>query len=335
MLKMSERETAVILRMALYFVVSAVLGLSSAASNADRNDCKEDASPIVSFVEFQSPNLLAPQTPLTLKGKLSLPVQNDSQQRCFVARRDLPAVVILHGSSGVDSRGDFHASALNAAGIATLEIDMWEARGVVGANNRPPLPLFTYPDAFSALAFLSAHAHIAPDRIGVLGFSWGGVISLAAAEQLYAGMFGGSRGLKFKAHVAHYPVCYAFNKTDFPSPPFPPTPAQSGIQFLNLTGAPILVQIGSEDDYDNGTARCHSLAQSVNPSNNNVVEVATYEGAYHGWDRIMIPITVFDPFANEGSFFTSGVVPKVEIKADVEKAYAARKRVVSFFRHHL
>jgi len=322
--------------MPLHLVVSAILSLSSAAANAAGDECRENGAPAVSFVEFQSPNLAAPQSPLTIKGKLSLPVRSDSRlpRPCFVARHNLPAVVILHGSSGVDSRGDFYAAALNAAGIATLEIDMWEARGVVGGTNRPALPILTYPDAFSALAFLGAHPNIAPERIGVLGFSWGGVISVAAAEQLYAGMFGGSAGPRFKAHVANYPVCYAYNKT-FPSPPFPPTPAQAGIQFLNLTGAPVLLQIGTEDDYDNGAAHCRSLADFVNPSNNDVVEVAVYEGAYHGWDRIMVPITVQDPFANEGSVFKTGVVPTVEFKADVEKAYASRNRVVSFFRRHL
>src|SRR4030095_4009949 len=319
-------------RMLVYFLLSAVLSLMPTVSEAAEKECKDDATPIISFVQFQSPNLLAPQSPLTIKGKLSLPVHADANQRCFAARRDVPAVVILHGSNGVDSRGDFYAESLNAAGIATLEIDMWEARGVVGALNRPPLPLFTYPDAFSALAFLSAHPNIAPGRIGVLGFSWGGVISVASAEQLYAGMFGGNTGLRFKAHVAHYPICYVYNKTDFP-PPVPPTPAQAGIQFLNLTGAPVLIQIGTEDEYDNGPGHCRRLADSVNPG--NVVEVAVYEDAFHAWDRIMIPIRVMDPFANEGSFFKTGVVPPVEIKANVDEAYAARARAVRFFRRQL
>lgn len=317
-----------------YALFGAALSVMPMICGAAQSECKQDATPIVSFVQFQSPDLLAPKSPLTIKGKLSLPVNADANQRCFSARRNVPAVVILHGSGGVDSRGDFYAEALNAAGIATLEIDMWEARGVVGAVNRPPLPLFTYPDAFSALAFLGAHPNVAPDRIGVLGFSWGGVISLASAEQLYAGMFGGTGGPRFKAHVAHYPTCYVFNKTDFP-PPVPPTPAQAGIQFLNLTGAPILIQIGTEDDYDNGVTPCNNLADAVNPSNGNVVEVAVYDDAFHAWDRIMIPIRVFDPFADQGSFFKNKVVPPVEIKANVGAAYAARERVVRFFRQQL
>ncbi len=63
--------------------------------------------------------------------------------------------MILHGSAGIDFRGDFYAKALNNAGIATLEIDMWEGRGISSAEDRPPLPLFTCPDVFAPLGFFN------------------------------------------------------------------------------------------------------------------------------------------------------------------------------------
>ena len=312
--------------------VSGVLVLVSGACAAAQSDCRNDATPIVSFVQFKSPHFQLKEQPLpeyTVKGKLTLPVRADANQRCYSAHRNVPAVVILHGSSGVDSRGDFHAESLNAAGIATLEIDMWEARGVVGAANRPPLPVATYPDAFAALNLLQSHPNIAKDRIGVLGFSWGGVISVASAESFYAQRFG--QQLRFKAHVAHYPACYVFNNTSFP-PSVVPSLERAGILFTDPTGAPMLIQIGTEDDYDNGPGPCRNLADSVSAG---LIEVAVYEGAYHAWDRIMIPVTVQDPFADQGSLFKTGKVPTVEIKADVDQAYEARKRVVRFFREHL
>jgi len=305
-------------------LIGALMGLCSALAHAGDAECRRDGPPAISFVQFESPNLAAPAgPPLTIKGKLTLPKRGCGE------RQKLPAVLILHGSSGVDSRGDFYEAELNDAGIATLQIDMWEARGVVGPSNRPQAPILTYPDAFSALTFLALHPPIAADRIGVLGFSWGGVISLAAAEQLYAGMFGGGR--KFKAHVANYPVCYGYNTT---IPGLPP-PAQFGTQFLHLTGARVLIQIGSNDSYDNGTAHCKELAQSVNPDNNNVVRVAEYPGAYHAWDRLMVPLAGPDPFGDEGSYFLTGQVPIVQIVPSVEQAYASRERVVRFFRRHL
>jgi dienelactone hydrolase len=129
-------------------------------------------------------------------------------------------------------------------------------------------------------------------------------------------------------------VCYGANNAALTAP-FGVSPAQAGTQYLHLTGAPVLIQIGSNDGYDNGTAHCVALAQSVNPSNNDVVQVAEYQGAYHAWDRIMVPITALDPFGDEGSYFVTGQIPAVQLVPDVAQAYASRDRVVSFFRDHL
>lgn len=316
---------------------AAVLTAAAGASRATDLPCGDERTSTVSFISFQSPNIaVTPPTLLTIKGKLAVPAAT-SDFRCDLgwgvgANGKRPAVLILHGSSGVDSRGDFYERALNAAGITTLQIDMWEARGVTGIANRPGLPVLTYPDAFSALAFLAVQPGVDAQRIGVLGFSWGGVMALGTAEQLYAGQFGGGR--KFKAHVANYPVCYGANNPGLVAP-FGVTPAQAGTQFLHLTGAPVLIQIGSNDSYDNGTAHCTALAQAVNPGNNNVVKVNTYPGAYHAWDRLMIPVTAPDPFANEGSYVATGVVPIVTIVPDVAQAYTSRDRVVRFFRGSL
>jgi uncharacterized protein len=319
-------------RVAFSGFIGAFLALFCTASIADI-DCPGTGIPAISFIQFQSPNLAAPNSPLTIKGKLSLPTGGGKDRaRCVNARKQFPAVLILHGSAGVDSRGDFYEEALNDAGIATLQIDMWEARGVIGLANRPAAPILTIPDAFTALAFLSAHPSIERGHIGVLGFSWGGAISLASAEQRYVKLFGG--GLTFAAHVANYPVCYGANNPALFPPPF--TPATAGTQFLNLTGAPVLIQIGSNDDYDNGTAHCLALAAQVNPTNNNVVQVNEYPNAFHAWDRLMIPVTALDPFANEGSFLKgqSGLLA-VRIVPDVEQALESRERVVRFFRQHL
>ena len=265
--------------------------------------CRTD----LSFVEFQSIDLeQTPPVPLTVKGKLKIPFLKHRSKW-----RKLPAVVILHGSSGVDFRGDFYARALNAAGIATLEIDMWEARKITTTADRPPFPLFTYPDAFGALAFLAEHPKIDPERIGVLGFSWGGVIAMAAATNIYASQFGNGR--HFAAHVAHYPVCYTYN-SQYP-----------GTDFYDLTGAPILIQIGDEDGYDNGCEPCFALRDSLDMDEKKLVKIVVYENAYHAWDRLEVPVTIEDPFSNLGAGGTVGLIP------DVDCAYESRRRAVGFF----
>jgi len=61
----------------------------------------------------------------------------------------------------------------------------------------------------------------------------------------------------------------------------------------------------------------------------SLLTVISYEGAFHAWDRLQVPITIQDPFSN------CGVGGAVEIVPDVEQAYKSRKKVVRFFRRHL
>ncbi len=320
-------------RLAL-FTMSAALLITPLFSKADDGrDCRGE--PAISFVEMQTPNLVLNASGqvvtngmLTLKGKYRVP--RDCKDRRGYG--GLPAVLILHGSSGVDSRGDFHAEALNEAGIATLEIDMWEARGIGSGASRPALPTLTYSDAFTALRFLGNQRGINSQRIGVLGFSWGAVVSMASATQNVATAMGGN--LRFKAHAAHYPICYAYNNPAIPNSSFG-TPAGNP-----LTGAPILVQIGSQDDYDranssgDGAARCQSLKANLPANEQVIMSVVRYEGAYHGWDRLMVPIKANDPFGHLGADRFDPYA-RVELRPDPAKAYEAQRRLVRFFERSL
>ena len=58
------------------------------------------------YVAF--PNLAAP--PLTVAGKLRLPLEDDRP-----TDKSMAAVLICHGSDGVDGRGEFYAPSLNEA----------------------------------------------------------------------------------------------------------------------------------------------------------------------------------------------------------------------------
>lgn len=250
-----------------------------------------------SYVAFET----RADPPLTVAGKLRLPV----------AEAPVAAVLICHGSDGVDGRGEFYAPALNAAGFATLEIDMWAARGSArGAAARPGSPIATLPDAFAALAFLRAQPEVDADRIGIMGFSWGGVVTLLSAAGRFAEKYGhGAPG--FAAHAAHYPVCWAFLN----NPAF---------ALDDLTGSPILLQTGEADAYDTPGAG-ERLAGRLRASGGAEIEAVSYPGAGHGFDRDMPAQTINDPFAHEGA---GG---PVLMAFDPAAATAARDRLVAFF----
>jgi dienelactone hydrolase len=75
---------------------------------------------------------------------------------------------------------------------------MWGARGLKGGPfGRPKSLAETFPDAYGALLFLADTAGIDPQQSGVMGFSWGGGLSLltasAALTEKWTGAARGSR----------------------------------------------------------------------------------------------------------------------------------------------
>ncbi|HEX8435932.1 dienelactone hydrolase family protein [Archangium sp.] len=258
-------------------------------------------TPVVrhSYVSFPA---LGSPTPLQVAGRLNLPMGTQGK---------VPAVLIAHGSGGVDSRGGFHAQALNEAGIATLEIDMWSARGLSGgAEGRPRAVAETLPDAYGALKYLSAHPSIDASRIGITGFSWGGVMSMLTATQKYAAR--AEPGQRFVAHAPFYPVCWAYNRV--PS-----------YEFGALTGSPVFLQAGEADQYDNPDS-CQGLVDSLAPADREQVVLRMYPGATHGWDRLEPAIQVTDPYSHTGQ---GGLV---DIRPSPEVAETSRRAMVDFFR---
>jgi dienelactone hydrolase len=243
--------------------------------------------------------------PLTIAGKLSTPVESGPA----------PAVLICHGSDGVDPRGAFHGAALNGAGFATFEIDMWAARGVKrGALARPRSVPETLPDAFAALVFMARQPEIDPGRLGILGFSWGGVVSLLTATPRWRNLLG-ANAPPIRAHAALYPVCWAYENVP-------------GLSLAELTGAPILIQAGDADAYDDPDGLEQLLAR-LPVSSRTLIRGVTHKGAGHGFDRDAPARTIVDPFAHKGA---GG---PVLMAFHPEAAAAARAANVAFFSQSL
>lgn len=226
------------------------------------------------------------------------------------SNQTMPAVIIMHSSSGIDSTGKFYAKALNNAGIATLEIDLWGARNLQGGSaDRPASPQETLPDVFAAMAYLAAQPAIDVNRIGIIGFSWGGVLSMLTATEQYMSLTG--QPLRFAGHVAHYPVCWLYNNVP-------------GFEFTNLTGAPVLIQTGGLDDYDLPDT-CPQMAANLTEDEQELIEVNVFNRAYHAWDRLEPTWVVNDPYAHLGLGGEVTLAPNKRI------ARKSRKNVVEFF----
>ncbi|MCR1826344.1 dienelactone hydrolase family protein [Pseudomonas oleovorans] len=226
----------------------------------------------------------------------------------------VPAVVILHGSAGMDSRGVLHGADLNAQGIATLELDMWGARGLAGgAAQRPTRVHDTLPDLAGALAFLAQHLDIDAGRIGAIGFSWGGVQAmLAATAPIHADLQRAS-GVRLGALAAFYPVCWGYNRVP-------------GYDFRELAPVRLLVLTGSEDQYDDDPQACPSLLAALSPAARERVTVKVFAGAQHGFNGLEPAQQYEDPFLHRGKGGLGLSAPDPEARA------ASQAAVVALFR---
>ncbi|MFZ2469364.1 MAG: dienelactone hydrolase family protein [Parvibaculum sedimenti] len=215
-------------------------------------------------------------TPLTIAARMRVP-QHEGK---------LPAVVLLHGSAGPSAREGGYADMLNMAGFATLEPDQWAARGIVGgAEGRPKSVTETLPDLYGARAFLAKHPKIDADRIGVAGFSFGGVAAMLAACHAHNDKF--LPGGAFRAIMPTYPSTWLFNRVP-------------GFEFGDLVDAPVMLVTGALDQYDNDAQVSAKLVEGLRPADRKKVCIEVMADAHHGFDMPGVDVEVNDPFGNQG-----------------------------------
>src|SRR5262245_4571983 len=230
----------------------------------------------------------------------------------------LPVVVILHGSAEVDGRGASYAEVLNQAGIATFEIEMWR---LTEGRGRPVSTRFTLPHAYGSLLYLSRHHLIDPNRIGVMGFSWGGVMSGLMSSAELTGQYTAGKA-RFAAHLALYPVCashasvLAGEATYFPAS-----------TYREVTGKPVHFLAGDKDDYDDPDG-CNKFIDALPEKVRHHFSLTIYVGATHGWDSRSSGVYP-DRAANKGK---GGYV---NVIADPAIAKQSREFAVLFFAKNL
>lgn len=258
------------------------------------------------LVSFDSQPLASTDkaTPIRIPAVLSMPTK---------AKRPVPAVVILHGSAGMDSRGPLHANDLNAQGIATLELDMWGARHLSGgAQGRPSRVHDTLPDLAGALAYLAKLPGIDSHRVGLLGFSWGGVQTMLAASAPISEELKQASAVRPVAMVAFYPVCWGYNHVP-------------GYTFEQLAPVHLLVLVGEKDQYDDDPHACSSLISNLPVQDQTRARVVVYPSAEHGFNGLEATQEYQDPFLHRGKGGMGRSAP------DPTARDASRKAVVEFF----
>lgn len=199
-----------------------------------------------------------------------------------------PAIVLLHGRGGAYSglkRGTYTAQSLTARhrmwgrfwasrGYAALLVDSFGPRGYPDGfprhsyRERPAAvsEQFVRPlDAYGALAYLKSRRDIAANRIGVQGWSNGGmtVLSLFGADPPGTKQRDVHRG--FRAGLAQYPSCrMQLRERDYR--PYAP-----------------LLMLTAEDDEEVSPRVCETFAELMR-LRGHAVEFVLYERAHHSYD---------------------------------------------------
>jgi carboxymethylenebutenolidase len=198
-----------------------------------------------------------------------------------------PAVVALHGRSGLYSSqaGRYNAATLSsrhrmwgefwaARGYLVLFVDSFGPRGhpagfAAGTlRERPPevneitiRPL----DAYAGLRYLRSRARVVGDRVFLQGWSNGGSAALSAMAVGAPGLRRGDSG--FRAAIALYPAC---------------TQVGRGYGRQYRTYAPLVLLIGADDEEVSPT-RCAALVRTAR-ANGSQIDFVLYEGATHSYD---------------------------------------------------
>ena len=244
----------------------------------------------------------------------------------------VPAVVLLHSNAGIVGVGDFYARALNAVGIATLEIDSYTPRGVrSGSDRNAPVLCDRLPDAWGALVALAKDARINPQKIGIAGFSSGGAIAIMAGmgvrpARLALGNPTLLQEQVFAAHFALYPACANImdDQQRIRSWINPGRPQNWG-----ATGKPIHITSGTNDDFDfNSKTDCLRMSEEF-PAIASQLTVRMVEGATHAFDWPNPSTSAYSPFAKAQ---TGGMVT---MRYSAKEAEIAQKEMVEYFKNHL
>jgi dienelactone hydrolase len=187
-----------------------------------------------------------------------------------------PTVVLLHGCGGMlTNSGILTASYRNWAdrfvqsGYVALLPDSLNPRGQRSLCEQQKRSILEsrerVEDAYAALQWLVRQSYVAGDRIGLIGWSNGGSGTLYGIRETQP-----HRG--FRAAVAFYPGCRTLARSKTPYRPY----------------APLLILAGEADDWT-PAAPCVELTE-VAKKQGAPMEIVTYPGAHHSFDRINLPV---------------------------------------------
>jgi dienelactone hydrolase len=199
--------------------------------------------------------------PAELAGELRIPKPGTDK---------FPAVILIHGSGGIDARHARWVDELNSAGIATFLVDSFSGRGIVNTiTDQSQLEaLAMMVDAYRALALVAQHPRIDAGRIAVMGFSKGAVGAVYSSNERFRKMYGPSN-VEFAAHIGMCTPCYTTYRDDD-----------------KVSSKPIRLFHGQADDWV-PIQPCRDYVERLKKAGADVA-LTEYPGAAHAYDAFVL-----------------------------------------------
>lgn len=206
----------------------------------------------------------------TISGDLILPEGNGP----------FPVMVIAHGSGGVVKREYTWADFFKSKGIASFIVDTYKDRGIVDtiADQGQLTFVGSAADHLVALKLLATHPKLDPMRIGIIGFSRGGIVSVGTAFDVWRKRLAGN--LKFAVHLPFYGGCnWIADQWD---------------------GSPIHQFIGDDDDYVQPVSTCEAQVRFLDKAGIKH-SLNVFPGARHGFDNLAVTKDIYHARAVSGN----------------------------------
>lgn len=186
------------------------------------------------------------------------------------ADQPVPAMIILHGSGGLREEREFsYAKWFASEGIAAFVLDYYSVRGVTPDTkymyktlSASDIDIVT--DAFSALKLLADHPAIDANRIGVTGYSYGGMATRYTLDTRLQKALAPNYP-PFALHISLYGPCFQLTGSE------------------QTTGAPYMAIYGTEDNSVD-PQQCVALHDKLQAGGSAVSDV-TIPGAGHAWEN--------------------------------------------------
>ena len=234
-------------------------------------------------------------------------------------RGPFPAVVLLHGCHGVSASNRNWARWFRDLGYVALIVDSWAPRGIGDACvpvDPDPVPnTARFDDTVGALRYLHSQAYVDRARVGIIGWSNGGVFSMAAVNgpSLQRAR---ARGVEmpepgFRAAIGVYPGgCWSLVR--------------------ERVVRPLLVLIGDADDWTL-PSECVQMVTAMSALGSDAT-IVLYPGAVHYFDVEGQSRRVLPEVENRNR---PGSCCGATVGYDAAAAADAHRRVREFFGYHL